>query len=417
MYALPNDQIDLGVVRAFCLEEHEEGLDLDFKQDWTGELPRVLCAMANVQGGMVLVGVKTKPGTRKPDWPPPGVPGTEDELNQRVIQIAYDSVYPPLLPQVKICPLEKDPTRAVVVIRVDASRLMHATDQRRRIYIRVADQKRGYDLADLSQLEWLWQQREASVQLRKSLLSGAERRADELLRPPGIGRTESFTPNAPKLVLYATPMYPSSASKRTPPELVAAAKAVGAKQSNFTYYMSSIPATQVWRTAPNRTYALEDSNKSGPEQYMEIGAHGTTFLAQLVYKWADNSPFQLEEKNISAQAVVAYCKAFFEYIQAIYLQLGISEPIELSAKLTGIREVVLHHLPANVPNRLNISNNAFSAQDDDVVLLSEELLSRDLPGASRRLLEALTCQLMWAFGFPDTRETLIDKYLPRIIGP
>ena len=74
----------------------------------------------------------------------------------------------------------------VVLIRILPSRLMHSTDRRRRIYIRVADNSRGYDLASVSDLEWLWERKTLLEEKRKEIemLKRLYERGNRRIRPP-----------------------------------------------------------------------------------------------------------------------------------------------------------------------------------------------------------------------------------------
>jgi hypothetical protein len=120
MHQLASSSITFETVRAFCHEDHEEGMDLDYKADWPSDLAKVLCAVAHVQDSLVMVSVGPRPGTHRPAWPPPGVTRTEVALHWGPIQVAHGGIYPPVLPQVEVCPLDTGSFTAVVVIRVGA---------------------------------------------------------------------------------------------------------------------------------------------------------------------------------------------------------------------------------------------------------------------------------------------------------
>lgn len=243
MLYLPISDVDFAAIERFCKEEREEGLDLDYKSDWESDLANVLCAMANVQGGIVLIGVEEDPVTRKPKWPPVGVAGTKDELNQRSVQIAHDAVCPPIMPEVTVVTLAADPSRSVVVIRVEASRLLHATDGRRRVYVKVADHKRGYERANLSQLERLFQQREKSVNLRDQILERASQHARLLMkgrRPTGKDLIQDKGPT-PTLVIYATPYSPNQILEKDLVELFQIANQIGQKVAGWPGGSGHVP--------------------------------------------------------------------------------------------------------------------------------------------------------------------------------
>jgi predicted HTH transcriptional regulator len=89
-------------IQEFVDERRRDSEILDYKEDWPNDLAKVMAAMANTQGGAILVGVSEKPGTGKPDR----IVGVDnprglDSLRQKVTSIAYQAVYPPLLPEVE----------------------------------------------------------------------------------------------------------------------------------------------------------------------------------------------------------------------------------------------------------------------------------------------------------------------------
>ncbi len=95
MSTLPFQEVTYKIVRAFCELKLEEGIDLDYKLDWPNDLARIMCAFANTQGGLLLIGVGEEGKTRRPVNPPMGIDGDIDSLRQRVHNIAFDGAYPP----------------------------------------------------------------------------------------------------------------------------------------------------------------------------------------------------------------------------------------------------------------------------------------------------------------------------------
>jgi hypothetical protein len=414
LHNLQNDEITYQTIAAFCAEGHEEGLDLDYKSAWPKDLAPILCAMANVQGGIVLIGVATERGTRRPAWPPPGVDGTIDGLHQQAVAIAHDAIYPPLLPQVKVCPLEDDPSRAVVVIRVSASRLMHATDRRRRIYIRVADHSRPYDLADLSQLEWLYQQRDASIGLRRSLLQRAAARAANSLgyRDGSNKLYDGMLPS--KLVAYVAPVYPNSHSVLAPPDLLKIARELGEKQSHYSHVMQ-LPEMNSWRTTTEGAYTHPYEGSRSGNQYLEVSNHGHVYVEQILHKWHPQKVDAEEIEVTSAYNLLVFAQSFMFFAASILRQLEVIGPIELSFTLCDVRGIVLEHRePRNRSIYRELHRNCF-AQDNTIQLLQGEYSTNEL--TQRGILDDLGCNLMWAFGFPDSRTVLTEEYLVRLLGP
>ena len=99
----PLDEISIADIQGFIGEQHRESEILDYKGPWPNDLAKVIAAMANTQGGLILIGVPEVAGdTGLPDQPT-GIPIGRgiNTLRQRVISTAYDSIYPPVIPEVE----------------------------------------------------------------------------------------------------------------------------------------------------------------------------------------------------------------------------------------------------------------------------------------------------------------------------
>jgi len=174
------DEITYEDVLAFCKEGHEEGIRLDYKVDWPRDLTKVMAAMANTYGGLILIGVKEK--ERKPKLPLTGVDFTSrDQMSQKVTSIAYRGIHPPLFPEVAVCEFAKGRAkkgnRAIVVIRIPESHeAPHAIESGTKVYTRVASQTEPYKLeklADIDTIQWFLNKRQKAVELRERLIKDA----------------------------------------------------------------------------------------------------------------------------------------------------------------------------------------------------------------------------------------------------
>lgn len=408
MFNLPVDEINFDAVRDFCLREQEEGLDLDYKRDWPNDLSRVICGMANVQGGMILVGVDEQPNTRRPAWPAPGVSGTEDALHQRAIQIAYDAIYPPVIPEVVVCPLDNDPTRAVVVVRVGSSRLLHATDGRRRVYIRVADQGRGYELADLSQLEWLYKEREKSVDLREVLLSRALQRANRTAGMPQSSSDGELT-NQPKLTVYATPVFPNQIENTNPSDLMQLARTLPQSETYWPGIGSeTLPTFPRWRTATQSVFSSRETARGA--QYFELGSNGLVLLHEKLPIYEEQNR---TAKYINAPNILIKCSAFIDYTARFFREFSWLGPILVHVSLKDIADCHLDH--RFLGSGRSAPENSFTL-DDQAHLFDDEVRAQDMARERDRMLTDIACSILWTFGFPDNRDAIRDNYLARMMG-
>ena len=183
MYTKPIDEIEFPDIEHFVAKRNRESIILDYKGDWPSDLAKTMAAMANTQGGLVLVGVKEEHHSGYPgEIVGVDIGGGEDRIGQKAGQIAYQAVYPPLMPEIRVCRLDTTGDRAVVVIRIAPSnRTPHATDNRRKVYVRVDSRSEPQELATLDQLNVLWAGRRKAEEAREALVANAVERSEWFL--------------------------------------------------------------------------------------------------------------------------------------------------------------------------------------------------------------------------------------------
>jgi Putative DNA-binding domain len=213
IWTKPMAAIDFADVDAFCRMGQEEGIRLDYKGEWPGDLAKTIAAFANTLGGMIMLGVDADTVTNKPVWPPaPIVPPRkglpiEPGLAERVIQLARDNIYPPVLPDVSaVIPNGLLPGQAVVVIRVPQSReAPHAVERRRKVYVydRTGNQNDPHQLADIDHIQYLLNRRQRlDSEREESLRKATDRSLSLLARSTMPLRWFSVTPFYPWRDLY-----------------------------------------------------------------------------------------------------------------------------------------------------------------------------------------------------------------------
>lgn len=125
----PLSEIDYNDLSEFLREGREEGVRLDYKQEWGSDIAKDVCGMANTQGGTILVGIKerrregrggAKLAVPNPD-DVPGIPRGNKDWKARTRDQVISRTRPPVVPEVKVLETPDDPERVVVAIRVDES--------------------------------------------------------------------------------------------------------------------------------------------------------------------------------------------------------------------------------------------------------------------------------------------------------
>jgi predicted HTH transcriptional regulator len=97
MFNLPKDEITFEVVENFC-REWPEGVRVEYKQE-IKDIPKIVSSFANTQGGIYIIGVKANQTDNKVVFPIEGIPETAG-IEERIIQSAYQGIYPPVMPEV-----------------------------------------------------------------------------------------------------------------------------------------------------------------------------------------------------------------------------------------------------------------------------------------------------------------------------
>lgn len=131
LFNAPLSSVTVDDVRAFLDLDLEEGTRVDYKQadtrsrnGITETLYRAVTAFANTYGGLIILGVATDPDTNRPGKRE-GLP-LKQGFEEAITSKCYSLIYPPLAPEVRVCPFKSDPSRAhddraLVVVRVPSS--------------------------------------------------------------------------------------------------------------------------------------------------------------------------------------------------------------------------------------------------------------------------------------------------------
>ena len=177
-------------VEAFLAEKIPEGLRLDYKREMPKRIERTIAAMANSEGGVIVIGVDEESATREPKLPPAGIDLARQDGHIR--SKAYQAIFEPITAlDIGEFPFPNDNERGVLVVRVHPSeRASHAVDQGRTILRRVGAQamKEGGDLddrMDLDRIGWLFERRQRNQQMIDAAMARYE--SLSLSEPPSDG--------------------------------------------------------------------------------------------------------------------------------------------------------------------------------------------------------------------------------------
>lgn len=185
LFTAPLNTVSTADVNAFLDLDLEEGTRLDYKEAERG-IPdtalKVIIAFANTYGGLLILGVEASKTTNRPITRK-GIaltPGLEEALTAKCLSL----VYPPLMPEIRICPFKSNPTqptddRAFLVVKVAPSVAAPHADKENHVYVRVNSQ---CSLADLSMLRFLFERQHRHEELTSQLTKSVRQRGTSVYR-------------------------------------------------------------------------------------------------------------------------------------------------------------------------------------------------------------------------------------------
>lgn len=157
-------------VRSFCQKQNREGINLDYKKDFSSpkKIAKTIAAMANTLGGWVIIGVDDD-GNDKPKLPVEGI-DWDKQLSLRVTNLVIDNISPPTLPFVHVCEPDKKNKTFVVLYAHESNSAPHWLFNENKLCIRLADRTSSAEwerLASADEWEYLRQKREKALEIYK----------------------------------------------------------------------------------------------------------------------------------------------------------------------------------------------------------------------------------------------------------
>lgn len=155
LFTLEKSKVDFKEVKSFCDQQISEGLRVEYKRDFpkNEDVAKSICAFANAEGGIILIGVEANKDSNVPI----DIPGIRMEkgLEEKVSSICLSHILPRIMPEIKLCPfnLADDRQRAVLFVRISQSFTPpHYVWQTREILVRVNCENVRADLQTIEDL-------------------------------------------------------------------------------------------------------------------------------------------------------------------------------------------------------------------------------------------------------------------------
>ena len=172
-------EVTVDDIRALVDARIKESETLDYKQEFhADEAAKLICAMANKHGGLIIYGVVCDPTTNEPV----GFNPLQDaKLDDRVDSICIDRIRPIVSCESRY--VETHDGGRLFIVKVPESDLDHAVDNRD-FYVKQLGQKRPYTRADREELEELRDRRKKSEERRELLIQDYTEYKKEIAPPP-----------------------------------------------------------------------------------------------------------------------------------------------------------------------------------------------------------------------------------------
>lgn len=333
-----------------------EGIRLEFKKDFPSnyKVAKEIAAFANTHGGILLIGCDEE--DRKVKAPICGTDYIED-LHEKVSSIAFKAIYPPVFPEVQVCRLEDDSTKAVIAVRINESNdTPHRIDQDTKVYVRVASQSEPV-LAKSGEIEFLQNRRKKAVETRDWLLSRAHER---FARKYGLTATRGIS---------IVPLYPNK-------ELVNFSKLLEVVQtSRIPYYDTNFPINYSPITLQNSVLYSKSIPRTSPCSFManihsEINSYGLIFHKEKLIEDGLEEVNQIDPNITLLNMLVALL-----FARKLYETLGYKGLIQLQVfheniigRALTVNSSYINEFDNKISIRRETSVSALIDRLDDIIL-------------------------------------------------
>ena len=375
MFNLSKDEITFEVVENFC-REWPEGVRVEYKQEITKDIPKIVSSFANTQGGVFIIGVKADKNDNKVMFPIEGIPETAG-IEERIMQSAYEGIYPPVIPEVIKVDVP-DTDNVVIIVRVAESvNAPHAIQNSTRVYIRVGSVTQPYkkpELSELDRIEYLFKRRQDTQIVTQQILDGIENRSSLI-----------YTLNNPTMKLIARPVF--------------AYRPVISPTAIYNLYRAHAYIKRVPGGICRFIEPPRRNNHELSDNYLELNEYGIVYYITKLY--------EDEADTISMHDFIDGIDELLKYARRLYNACDAIVTIEVIAELENVFE---KKMPRKlISGQIHLNSEPVCYTSKVSASTSKTYLSRDLkdPAHQKTIFEELTLQLLWTFNIPTDNENII----------
>ena len=336
IYTKPISQLTTSDLDEMLQANAVENVRLEFKltDPSKEEVLKKLSSFANTFGGLIVVGAQANSA----DGRLQALPGISpiQGYKQRLVQWAFDEVYPPLVVEVSDpIPFPDNAAGKVcyVISVAESDAVPHFLNGRKGAWVRTDEFSNRYqaELADEDEIRHLLDRRRLIRERRDNLIVRARQRFTTYLEQNHADRSGNVTKIGPLLEVCLVPRFPTK-------PLVAQESLQG------IVFQHPVP----WRNGmfpdfTRRQFTFQHESTivlsaiSQRESYFELNLWGLAYYG-----------LQLETKHYNSEGVLTFELAgtillYLTHASKMYAQLGYSGPLLLNVSLSSILGVALIH--------------------------------------------------------------------------
>ncbi len=384
MFNLSKEEITFDDVEAFC-SKWQEGIRVEYKQEITKNVPKIVSSFANTQGGIFIIGVKENEPDDEEPFTIIGIPNTRG-IEERIVQSSVMNIYPPVMPEVIIVDVPET-ENVIVIVRVDESpQAPHAIQNSTKVYIRHANITQPYEKSQLAQIdyiEYLLNRRQDSQRITQQIIEQIEERTFKFCNSSNPNMTVMMRP-----VFPYRPVISPSAIYELYKYLAGIKRVVGGVSCHLV---------------PN---SLLETNS---ERNLEFNEYGLVYYRSALRPDGEE-PIYVHDFIEGIDGALHPAKTFYPACET----LGY---IEVTAQLQNVYGKELSK-DFGTGRGISRHNQPICYNETVLATTSKQYLSRDIadPTHQRTIFEDLTMQLLWAFNIPTDSEYIIDL-VSKLIEP
>lgn len=405
LYTKPINQITWADVEQFCQQEIKESTILEYKQDFPKKLEKILAAMANTLGGLILIGVKETEES-KPDMNLLGIP-FEKGLEERVFNIIVSNIIPYFAPEVNVCRNEIG-DRAIVVIRVPQSNQSpHAIESNTQVYIRTGNIASPEELAKIDRIDWLKDNREKAITHKNNLRVQSDNRyisfCDRLIS--NYHNDGKLFQNKTKgiLTISTIPTYPSNCL-RNPSELRELVNNIKVKDiyGSFPYF----PCKDILSDHGNGLLTQDSTvfiNSMDETRifFTEVNSFGQVFFRQTLKRKQGGYK---QPEVLYCSEIIGRIASFIGFVSLFYEEVGYWGYLDFNITLSHVKD---QYLWLDWYKSV-LNNDRYGISPDNEVSYFSTVSSSFLNREKDSLLFEGIQKLAWAFDIDFTNQDLLS---------